>query len=204
MQNIPRPRRPGCQAAFTLVELLVVLAIIATLTAILFPVLAAVRANARRTVCISQLRQNGLALAMYSQDYGDFPARLSLLHPAYVTDTHLFRCPADPKQAQYLGNERLEGTLFLPSGVNYTYVPRWREAVMLGWWLPGPSFGTGKWDDLTPLLICDWHWARKFYPDWTQNTEKARGWQMILTAGGSVRKRRVEEPLEQFTPDFYR
>lgn len=59
------PRRCG----FTLIELLVVIAIIAVLAAILFPVFARVRAKARQTACLSNLRQISLALEMYSQDY---------------------------------------------------------------------------------------------------------------------------------------
>jgi prepilin-type N-terminal cleavage/methylation domain-containing protein/prepilin-type processing-associated H-X9-DG protein len=53
---------------FTLIELLVVIAIIAILAAILFPVFARARENARRTSCASNLKQAGLGLLMYAQD----------------------------------------------------------------------------------------------------------------------------------------
>ncbi len=55
--------------AFTLIELLVVIAIIAILAAILFPVFAKAREKARQSSCQSNLKQLGLALVQYVQDY---------------------------------------------------------------------------------------------------------------------------------------
>lgn len=56
---------------FTLIELLVVIAIISILASILFPVFARARENARRTSCASNLKQFGLAMMQYTQDYDE-------------------------------------------------------------------------------------------------------------------------------------
>lgn len=57
--------------AFTLVELLTVIAIIAILAALIFPVFSTARSKARQTSCVSNLRQVGLSMEMYATDYDD-------------------------------------------------------------------------------------------------------------------------------------
>lgn len=101
-------------AGFTLIELLVVIATISILAAILFPVFARARENARRSTCQSNLKQIGLGLMQYTQDYDEaFPygVRNSVpgetpqfqagtigfcdaIHP-YVKSLQVYRCPSN-------------------------------------------------------------------------------------------------------------
>src|SRR6266480_1485598 len=69
------------RTGFTLIELLVVIAIIAILAAILFPVFAQAREKARQATCLSNLKQIGLGMMMYAQDYDEI-----LCNSHYCTD----------------------------------------------------------------------------------------------------------------------
>jgi prepilin-type N-terminal cleavage/methylation domain-containing protein/prepilin-type processing-associated H-X9-DG protein len=71
MPKIHQPQNGRKRTGFTLIELLVVIAIIAILAAILFPVFARARENARRSSCQSNLKQIGLGIMQYTQDYDE-------------------------------------------------------------------------------------------------------------------------------------
>lgn len=115
--------------AFTLIELLVVVSIIAGLAAILFPVFSRARENARRASCMSNLKQMGLAMTMYTQDYDERMMSLSLgekggdyefsPYPdgrtydtniwraalyAYVKNVQVFNCPSADSAIYWKGN----------------------------------------------------------------------------------------------------
>jgi prepilin-type N-terminal cleavage/methylation domain-containing protein/prepilin-type processing-associated H-X9-DG protein len=128
------PKRLPAKGAFTLIELLVVIAIIAVLAAILFPVFARARENARRSSCQSNLKQIGLGMLQYTQDYdeilfqsfygsaGDSDAGanykwMDAIFP-YVKSEQLFNCPSDTATNTY---KFRNGTNYGSYGLNGAY-----------------------------------------------------------------------------------
>ncbi len=71
MTTVPKFIQRNDKKGFTLIELLVVIAIIALLISILFPVFSQAREKARQADCINKLKQLGMAVSMYAQDYYD-------------------------------------------------------------------------------------------------------------------------------------
>lgn len=103
MKPLPPALSPHAQRAFTLVELLVVIAVIGILAGMLLPALAKAKAKAKRTQCLSNVRQIQLALQLYADDFEDrlpprsygsgaiWVDRLS----TYYGDLKVLQCPSD-------------------------------------------------------------------------------------------------------------
>lgn len=127
------------QKAFTLIELLVVIAIIAILAAILFPVFARARENARRSSCQSNLKQIGLGLLQYTQDYDEkLPNEwygpgnddsgasnatdkykwMDATFP-YVKSEQIYVCPSDSVNNKYILNSRSQANTGASAGTNF-------------------------------------------------------------------------------------
>lgn len=84
------------RAGFTLVELLVVVAIMAILAGLLIPAIIAAQEKGRRVDCMNNLSQFGKAMMMYAIDHDEaFPSNLTVLARTYTRDPHLYKCRSD-------------------------------------------------------------------------------------------------------------
>ncbi len=131
VDSAPQMRKRG----FTLIELLVVIAIIAILAAILFPAFAKARESARRASCSSNLKQIGVGLMQYTQEYDEkYPIKYidygggvgtvwNQTIQTYLKSTDLFRCPSNP--ASSIISAPAQPTLNLPAvPASYVANPR--------------------------------------------------------------------------------
>jgi prepilin-type N-terminal cleavage/methylation domain-containing protein/prepilin-type processing-associated H-X9-DG protein len=164
----PRPAR----SAFTLVELLVVIGIIALLLGILMPSLGAARGQARAVACMSNVRQISVAAQMYVQDHKRYVAyvppfngepakdRKELLFPylnqgksnADNAGNQVWQCPTNER----VDEEASYGFNVVLNGVRITRVKKWSETValcdagLLDTPAAGPSLSTHCWPPSRP------------------------------------------------------
>ena len=135
--------RQNTKKAFTLIELLVVIAIIAILAAILFPVFARARENARRASCQSNLKQIGLGLLQYTQDYDekymtDWDGQRSYkqsIQP-YLKSGQIWACPSNPANSEVPTDAGFQAGNGYPAIVkSYAANPR----IITPGWVGAPS-----------------------------------------------------------------
>ncbi len=169
MKVYNRPR-----SGFTLIELLVVIAIIAILAAILFPVFSKVRENARRTTCLSNEKQIGLAIIQYQQDTDEtYPSlRINsasdtyggngsttqywwsqMIYP-YVKSADVYVCPSNPDTGPVCPNH----TPFAPF-LHESYTMNTRVGEPAGWWSngfqPQPLALAGVDEPAQKVMVCE-------------------------------------------------
>ena len=151
------------KAGFTLIELLVVIAIIAILAAILFPAFAKAREAARKSSCSSNLKQLGIAITQYVQEYDEqypqgtglegkppYAAKDATFYNTWYTNVQpylksydVLRCPSDP-----IGT----GSAQPWAGPRLSYVSNGYITGQFGGWALRGIMGPGTETWITPMV----------------------------------------------------
>jgi len=165
--------KKSCRSAFTLIELLVVIGIIAVLSAMLFPVFAKAREKARQTVCASNERQIGMAIAQYVEDYdetytwreyGNGVTWRQVLQ-TYTKSTQIFQCPSN------------SGFSTTPSAAGYPAVPVcYAYNARFGNNAPPAVTLAGIEAPSTKIIVCEFHHPTDTYSDYGSWWWGSWGW----------------------------
>lgn len=182
----------------TLVELLIVIAIIAVLAGILYAVFSSVRESARQTVCMSNLRQIGQALKLYREDWdgveaepGRYPGFWQLGIPCQLTPSY------DYFVEVYIKDKRILHCPDMPEGQNYIWQP----------WIPRPPEDTvgppfeewvKKRGEEAIVILCDWHNPLP-HPEIMSLPYWETKLMILLRLNGQVSRIRV--PVREWAPD---
>lgn len=195
----------GRKSGFTLIELLVVIAIIAIIAAILFPAFARARENARRASCGSNMKQIGLALMQYSQDYDEtYPCGTdsnlayndtgALTNPyrslnPYMKSLQMYRCPSSIPYVAPLAPTAtsatsyfFSGVLITPTGRKLAVIPSTAELIAMQEWMYAISQG-----NLRPQRIASGNYRYWLHPMYANNHFEGSN---LLFADGHVKWRK--------------
>lgn len=156
------PNRDHAAGGFTLVELLVVIAVIGILTSLLLPVLGRSKEKARRTICLNNLKQMGAGSLLFAQDnQGQLTGctnykndDLNWLYPSYIPSVGSFVCPSTRNKVhpdQVIGTNVATGTPILKDLTNFArfnYDTHGHSYEQYGWWRDPEPEGTKKTESL--------------------------------------------------------
>jgi prepilin-type N-terminal cleavage/methylation domain-containing protein/prepilin-type processing-associated H-X9-DG protein len=204
------------KTGFTLIELLVVIAIIAILAAILFPVFARARENARKSTCQSNLKQIGLALRQYTQDYDErIPRGSGYLAPAniaaaqaewwyqldpYIKNKDIWKCPSASTTGFQSADTRLAyNATTQPWTIHYgrnLFLDRTSEAM-----ITTPSSLVALVDDDVSNYCRAYCNTRTGLYSWSRNRH-LDGFNTLFL-DGHVKWYNQNKPLNGSTPDFH-
>ncbi|MBC8137455.1 MAG: type II secretion system protein [Fibrella sp.] len=184
MRNIHRQRM-----GFTMIELLVAVSIIAVLLGILVPVVTMVKRSSRQSVCVSNLRQNGQAFAMYNQDYEVAipPSVDAVVLAGYLKDRRILRCPmdADGNWGSAAAGTDLHGN-----------VPQFdRSYLFVGDYLHNDLLDSSVANNTVNWLVCQMHGKARFdRVFFGPSYSHYEGAMLRVSSGGSVKVKQISIP----------